>query len=293
MKLSKNDAELFFKLHPALLFYANQRLGILKGVSTLEEFREMWAEDVIKVRDALYDRMDLIDSFVKENPFDFSPEELEIVFGWKDLIKGSFFLLRYLKEYAIFLEGGPPSKAYGVLALNTTFEEMLGPELPIFVKAVLLPFKGRIVYDGFFVPHRIVFGGNIRRSLNDDYREAEWRFGIITSLPFSRKEKEKCDADRLRFYLKSGSSRERHREEIEKLINKDRGLLALYHREMGKIQARRQGRHLRELWLRNSWFAILDDTIVASGTSRAQVEGILNDILPTEKRDFVHIFQLK
>jgi len=105
------------------------------------------------------------------------------------------------------------------------------------LKAVLLPFRGRIVYDGFRVPYRIILGGGIRRGLNDYYREAKHRFSIVTSLP-PPKEEEKTDAELLRFYLRTESNRERYGDEIERFISKDLSLLKTYHQEMGKIHAR-------------------------------------------------------
>jgi hypothetical protein len=82
------------KLHPALLFYTNLRKGIIQDLATVEEFRELPVEDILKVREALYGQPKLIDSFVKENPFKFLREELEIVRSRKDVIKDDFYIFR-------------------------------------------------------------------------------------------------------------------------------------------------------------------------------------------------------
>lgn len=292
MKLAQEDLNLFFKLYPALLVYANQQLKVVDSVPTREKFMNSRLEKQVKVRNALYDHMALIDSFVKENPFNFSAGELEIVAGWKHLVKGTFYLLRYLKRYAIFLDDRTPPRAYGVIALTNTFEEILSQELPIRLKAVLLPFKGQIVYDGFLVPYRILFGRGIREELNEDYQEAKYRFSIITSLPPAR-EKEKTDAEQLKFYLRTESNRLRYEEEIEKLTSKDFNLMKIYHQEMGKIHARKFGKRLREIGLSQAWFAILEGTIIASGATQEQVNKVLRDILPTEKRELAYIFHLR
>ena len=161
------------------------------------------------------------------------------------------------------------------------------------VEAVLLPFNDKIIYDSIFFPYSMTFGGGIRRSFNDAYQEAKSRFGIITSLPFSTEKVEQNDAANLRFYLRSKRNREMYWEEIEELINKDPNLLTLYHQEMGKIHARTYGKRLREIGLTNAWFAILEGMTIASGATKDEVERILQCILPTEKRKFVYIFQLK
>jgi Domain of unknown function (DUF6398) len=55
--------------------------------------------------------------------------------------------------------------------------------LPRMIKTTLLPFKGRIVYDGLMSGYNVSFGPGIRRSLNEAYREAKAHRGIITTLP--------------------------------------------------------------------------------------------------------------
>jgi hypothetical protein len=293
MKLSEEDAELFYKLHPALLFYTDQRKGILRdaSITTVEEFRQLGPEEVNKVREALYKHPKLIDSFVQENPYNFSQEELEIVRSWKNFLKDEFYLFRYLKQYAIFLDDGSPPKAYGVLALESDFQEMVGPWLPVLLKAVLLPFKGQIIYDGILIPYLVTFGPGIRRDLKEAYQEAKARFGIITSLPWV--EKEESDAERLKSYLSTETMREKYWKEIEKLIKKDSSLLTVYHQEMGKFHARTLGRRLSGIGLRNAWFAILEGELVAGGSTREEVEQILDKIVPVEKREFAYVFHLR
>ena len=183
-QLHIDEGKLFYKLHPALMFFANERLKLVPDeVAAPEEYTSLPPETRIKVRDALHDQPDLIDEFVRENPFKFTPEELEIVAGWKQAVAGAFYIFRYLKNYTIFLSSGSPNKAYGVLALADSFEQLVGPYLPILTDAVLLPFKGKIIYDGLLSSYRVSFGGGIKRSLNDTYREAKDRLGIVTTLP--------------------------------------------------------------------------------------------------------------
>lgn len=186
-----------------------------------------------------------------------------------------------------------PQKAYEVLALNSTFEEMVGPYLPRMVDAVLLPFNNKIIYDSMSSPYSISFGGGIRRSFNDSCQQARSRFGIITSLPFSGAKLEQSDANKLRFYLRSERNRQRYSEEIWNLIEKDKELLTFYHQQMGKIQSRSFGKRLHEIGLTNGWFAILEGTTIAGGATRDEVERILQNIVPPDKRKFVYIFQLK
>lgn len=293
MNLSPDDVALFYKLHPALLVYVNQELGVVPQASTAPDLMRLPPEERRKVRDALVERLDLIDSFVEQNPVGFSTDELAIVRSWKSFIEGRFYVVRYLTRYAVFLDDHTPPKAYGVLALADSFEDIIGPYLPILVGAVLLPFKGRIVYDGLLTYFRISFGSGARRSFGDSYQEAKAEFGIITSLPFSPEKVRTSDAEILKAYLKTERSRDLNWDKISKLINSDPALRVLYHQEMGKVHARTLGRQLRELGLADAWFAIVQGNIVAGAKTRSEVERIAKEILPPDKQQFAYFFYLK
>jgi hypothetical protein len=54
--------------------------------------------------------------------------------------------------------------------------------LPVRLQTVLLPFQDEIVYDGFFAPYNIYFGGGITDDLKHIYLKAKRRDEIIFSL---------------------------------------------------------------------------------------------------------------
>ena len=162
MLLEPQDVELFFRLHRALMFFVNQRLKVIPNeLATPEEFAALSPEVRLKVRDALNARLDLIESFVDENPAHLSADELDIVRSWRHLVAGKFYVFRELKKYTVFLSTDDPAIAYGVLALSQPFEELIGPYLPVLTQTVLLPFKDKIVYDGLMTSYNISFGPGI------------------------------------------------------------------------------------------------------------------------------------
>lgn len=293
MRLSTQDVKVYYKLHPRLLFYASQHRDHDAPPETLDDFLDLELDEKMEVRDYLYDHLEIIDSLVEENPFNFSLEELEIIQGWKHAVRGNFFLVKYLKKYAVFLDESDPPRAYGVVSLTDELEDMLGPHLPVFLEAVLLPFKGQIVYDGLLRPYRLLFGGGIRRELHHAYQQAKSMFGIITSLPFSPEENEKGDEEKLRFYLKNKRNRDRYHQEIEDLINKNEKLFTLYHQEMGKIHAREYGKHLRKMGIKEGWFAILEGTIIASGPTHQKARQAVHNLLPKERQKHVYFYHLR
>ncbi len=290
MQLSEEKIELFYALWYSLLGYTNDKFKVLKDVRTQEDCEKTPFEELSKIRDVLYKNPKTIESFAEENPCDFSKSQLEIIESWKDFKQGRFYIFRYLKNYTVFLEiNNDDPKAYGVLSLISTFEEMIGSRLPIMVEAVLLPFEDQIIYDSIFAPYSVFFGGGTKRRFNEAYRQAKARYGIITSLAFS--EKKESDMDTLAFYLLSEDRRQLYEREIEKLINKGHSLLVFYHQEMGKIFAREVKKKLKKHDI-IGWFGIVGDLIVASGTTRKELEKNIERIVP-EKKELVYIFQMK
>jgi hypothetical protein len=293
MKLSKEDTELFYKMHNSLIIYTNQKLNILKNVNSIESLKKAGIDQIKNLVSTLYENSHLIDSFGETNPCKFSDEELNIVKSWKNFVKGRFLIMRHLKNYTIFLDENEPPKVYGVLGLVNSFEEVIGNYLPVMADTILLPFKDKITYTGIFTPYRITFGGGMARGFKDSYEKAKSLYGIITSLPFISDEKEEADEDKLKFYLKNQRNREMYLEEIEKLMNKNEKLLVLFHQEMGKNHVKTYGKMLRETGFSDGWFAILNGLIIGSGSEKKEVENILKKLLPEEKLKLVYFFQLK
>ncbi len=184
MNLSHEDADLFFKLMWAVQFYVNSQLKLVRNVPSAEAYKTLSQEKKMKVREALYQHIDLLDTFIVENPAKLTPQELEIVASWKRFVAGDFYILKFLKRHTIFVSANDSGQVYAVLGLYDAIEDIFyGYRPPIWVRTVLLPFKGRIIYDGLFHGHlNIFFGSGIRGDLNEAYQHAKQNGRIIDSL---------------------------------------------------------------------------------------------------------------
>lgn len=294
MELLEEEIVHYYDLYWPILYYANDILEVLENVESPKDISRCSLKDVAKLRYKLFDQPELIDDFIQKNPMSLSRQDLDIIASWKNCLKGRFFIVRHLKKYTVFLDAEDPPRAYGVLGLYTPLKELIdSSNLPVSVEAVLLPFENKIVYDGILAPSKIIIGKGISRVFDNKYNEAKMRFGIITALPFHPEKAEPRDADKLKIYLKNENTREIHWEEIGELIHKDPELMALYHQEMGKVYARTYRRRLRDIGIEKGWFAVTEGLIIAGATTKDEVEKILQDILPAEKRMFVYVFQLK
>ncbi|HRQ39464.1 MAG TPA: hypothetical protein PLD25_16270 [Chloroflexota bacterium] len=180
MKLSEQDARLFFDLMFSLQFFVKQQLGLFPEVKTAAAYRELTGEIRMEVRNAVWDNPHLIQEYVKGNPDTLNAEQLGIVSGWQQFLRGNFVLERHLKSYTIFIGDG--NKVYGVLGLLDELEEVIPKyALPMYTQAVLLPFKGVIVYDGLLSSYALSFGGGMRSGFKEAYNKAKRKGEIIVS----------------------------------------------------------------------------------------------------------------
>ncbi len=181
MKLSGEDADLFFRLMWGLQFYVNQQRQILSEVNSVEDYASLSMEGKAEVRDALWANLDLIGAYVKNNPDGLTAEERGIVQKWERNVSGNFQVYRLLKKHTIFI--AEEEQVYGVLGLYDSLEDIFGGRpLPVMVQAVLLPFKGKIVYDGMLRGYNVHFGKNIRSDFHEEYMAARQNDRIVTTL---------------------------------------------------------------------------------------------------------------
>jgi hypothetical protein len=182
MQLPLEQTARFYRIWLALLHSVNEQLHLVPAFSATEEDAPLPLSDEMQLRNALWADEALLERFITVNPEGLEASDLAVVASWQYRRAGSFYLVRSLKKYTVFLSEEEPQRAYGVLGLSNPIEEMVGLPLPVYVQAVLLPFEGQIIYDGLLQSYAVVFGPGIRARLNEGYRNAREREGIITTL---------------------------------------------------------------------------------------------------------------
>jgi hypothetical protein len=163
-----------------LQYYVNHRKGFHKGVSNFEDYANLETKAKLKARDELWNNPDHISAFVRENPDGLPPDELQIVEKWMRFVNGKFMILRHLKKGSIFIKDETVYSVHGIL--DPLDEVMPSYVLPQMVEAVLLPYKGQIVYDGLLMGYNVHFGGGIRSDLNETYNIAKQKERIVYTL---------------------------------------------------------------------------------------------------------------
>lgn len=188
MNLSKKESEHFSLLMWALQYFVNCKLKIHPKIQNLKDYKDSGIEKKANVREALYENIEIIDSFIKENPENLPKADLLIVSSWKKYVEGQFYIERFLKKHTVFIQD---KKVYGVLGLQHPLNDLFHQsDLPLYVHTVLLPFEGKIIYDGLLGHHNISFGGGVKRELKETYMRAKQNHRIIDCLEMS------CDNSR-------------------------------------------------------------------------------------------------
>jgi hypothetical protein len=182
MQLSPHQTERFYRIWYALFRFVNEQRQLVPMLPNIPGETSISSSDAFKLRNALWADDTLRERFIATNPAGLSAADLALVESWRYRLAGTFFIVRHLKKYSIFLVDQPPEHAYGVLGLVSPIEEVVGPVLPLLVQAVLLPFEGQIIYDSLLQPYTVTFGANIRHRLNETYRIIQEREGITTML---------------------------------------------------------------------------------------------------------------
>ena len=91
--------------------------------------------------------------------------------------------------------------------------------------------------------------------------------------------------------MKNKSNRDYYWNEIVELSLKSKELTNVFYQEMGKTNARYFSKQLKRLGIEKKWFGILDNTVIASGASKDQLQKNIGDIVPKEKIERVYIFK--
>jgi hypothetical protein len=180
MTLTESEYKEFLKTHLDLLFYVGQQKNIFPKQTQLKNFLDTAFEIKFKCREALLDDENILDEYIASNFDHLTSEQINILLGFKKKIKSSFVIFKCLTNYAIFIDI-KDNKFYAVKALGDTFDQFFD-NFPVNISTTLIPFKDKIIYDGFMQSSGVYFGRNMTQTMNDDYKEAKRKKQIVTKI---------------------------------------------------------------------------------------------------------------
>jgi hypothetical protein len=177
-----------------LLQYVNKQKNLIQQFPDDPQTYGVNPRNAIIIRDALWDSPELLQGFTATNPAGLPDEDMELAASWSRRVAGEFVIMRHLKKHSIFLLGEEQPTAFGVVGIISPIEEVIQAPLPVMVKAVLLPFGDKIIYDSLIIPYLVSFGGGIRKRFSHSLRTAQELGGIVTALNPEDEEKAATDA---------------------------------------------------------------------------------------------------
>lgn len=182
MILSTEEYNHYTDLHFKLLYFTAKRFNILKTATSLKEFKKLPLSKKYECRQLFNKQATILEEFIKQYSQKLSDEQFKILEGFRRRIPDSYFIvLKCLTKYAIFIDNDN-KKVYGILALSNPFTDFFD-DFPVLIKTTILPFNGKIIYDGF-LETQAYLGPNITIEYNEIYKEAKRNRQIITSLDF-------------------------------------------------------------------------------------------------------------
>jgi len=183
MMLQPEDRREFFRIWLGLLAFVNEKYELVKRFGHPKSPVGIKLENIVKIKGKLWQDVNIIDEYI-EDAQDLSEDKTQILTSWKNSIPGHFFIMKHLKNYAVFLhEHENESFLYGVHGISNPISELFLPELlPRMVETTIMPFKGIIIYDTIFQSHNVSIDPNMRGNLNLQYSETKKNKGIITGL---------------------------------------------------------------------------------------------------------------
>jgi len=181
-QLSSGDCVLFYETWYGLMGFVNEKQKIISATIKPKYPNAVSDDKIYKVRGALWKNPELIDDYLK---FAKLPQEkVELLISWRTHHRrGHFLLMEYLPEYAVVIGSNEEDKdrLYGVKGISQPLAGVMRRQLPIAFETVLLPFKGKIIYDSFTAPMPVGFQEGARKMFRETYNKA-LEHGIITSL---------------------------------------------------------------------------------------------------------------
>jgi hypothetical protein len=181
-QLSAVECRDFYETWFGLLGFVNQRKHVISA-KIKPEYPNALSDFLLhKVREVLWKNPELIDAYISETKL--PHERIEILQLWrKNHKKGMFFVLEYQPEFAVAIapnENGE-DRLYGIKGISNSVANALRRDLPVQIETVLLPFKGKIVYDSYMSSMPVSYAEGAKAAFRGMYDKA-MKHGIVTTL---------------------------------------------------------------------------------------------------------------
>lgn len=113
----------------------------------------------------------------KKNPSNFTFRNLNIISDFRYGMRKNFLLVAYEKNYTVLNDEGIN---YMVKGLNENLDQFIAPEkTPMLMQTAIMPFNGRIIYDGFISTSNIRLAQDIISKAFEDYSYGQKIYSLL------------------------------------------------------------------------------------------------------------------
>jgi hypothetical protein len=180
MILDKQEYFEYIEVHLRLLYFVGKSQNIISSDTDISQFMNLDQQIKMKCRDKLNENIALIDEYFKASFDTLTTDQIKILEGFKKKKESDFIIFKCFAKHAILIDT-TDNKMYAVKALSDGFDSFFS-EFPVVCHMTILPFKDKIIYDGFLNSKEFYFGKNPTMEMSMMYKQAKIDKTIITML---------------------------------------------------------------------------------------------------------------
>jgi hypothetical protein len=170
--LHQDTANKYYYYYFALLEYTNNKFNINDKVKKIFKQEGVNPYEVSDIDEYLWTHKEIIDDFIKDNPFNFNDNDFYYINQFKSgLTNSNYIFVGTDREYAKFLS--EDGKIYMVKGLHSDLDKVLDTSsVPYMINTHLLMFENYIIYTGMIKNYELDFGNEFKKMVLKDMKNA-------------------------------------------------------------------------------------------------------------------------
>ena len=175
--IEQKDTRLFYKLYFSILDFVNSKEHIIPN-KKIEPNIYIEPDELVNLIEVFWkDKDRFIDEYIEKNPSNFTFRNLNIISDFRYGMRKNFLLVVYEKNYTVLNDEGIN---YMVKGLNENLDKFIAPEkTPMLMQTAIMPFNGRIIYDGFISTTNIRLAQDIVSKAFEDYSYGQKIYSLL------------------------------------------------------------------------------------------------------------------
>ena len=175
--IEQKDTRLFYKLYFSVLDFVNSKEKIIPN-KKIDPNIYIEPDELVNLIEVFWkDKDRFIDEYIEKNPSNFTFRNLNIISDFRYGMRKNFLLVVYEKNYTVLNDEGIN---YMVKGLNENLDKFIAPEkTPMLMQTAIMPFNGRIIYDGFISTTNIRLAQDIVSKAFEDYSYGQKIYSLL------------------------------------------------------------------------------------------------------------------